>query len=594
VPAAAGPLAGSLALASNLSEPLTLALSGSGFERPVLALTPGALEFPEQPVGTMSAPLPVTLVNSGPGTLSLLGMTVSGPFVAWTGCAPALPVAASCEVSVAFAPTVAGAVLFGTLEIESDAAGAPHVVALLGSSVDPRPLVVIGDVELEEGDEGAREAVFPVTLSFAPEGPVAVDFGTASGSAVAGTDFEPAQGRLDFAAGQTAGEVRVAVLGDRLLEDDEEEFFVDLSAPDGVTLGGARGTAVLRDDESCPGPNLLVNGGAEEYPVGGAFAGWQPSGGAWVRRLADPDPDPELGDGRAYFAPAAPAGVTELVQVVPLGPYAERIATGRQQFWFSGLVRTDLDDLAALRLEFLDPSDEVLEARDWGGISSPGVWALVEDVHAAPPKAAAVRVRLIARGGGGSEGTPAAWYDALELRSLRAQTVSLGEARVYEGDTGTTAAAIPVALACAEERERSATAFTADGAAIAGEDYLPAGGTVLFARGDTAASVEVTVLGDSEREPHEDVVTELQLAAGPPAVSLVARNRVLIVNDDACAHAASWWHRAPALPEEYLLLGGLEYGPAAVRALLAYRAGNLPTRVAQELAAARLNLAVGT
>src|SRR5262249_39002458 len=55
---------------------------------------------------------------------------------------------------------------------------------------------------------------------------------------------------------------------------------------------------------------------------------------------------------------------------------------------------------------------------------------------------------------------------------------------------------------------------TADGTATAGADYVPAAGTLTFAAGETAKTVEVTVLGDSVVGPNETFSLVLSSSAG--------------------------------------------------------------------------------
>ena len=85
---------------------------------------------------------------------------------------------------------------------------------------------------------------------------------------------------------------------------------------------------------------------------------------------------------------------------------------------------------------------------------------------------------------------------------------------------------------------------TADGSAIAGEDYLAAGGTVTFRRGGTTALRILLVLGDTTFEPDESFEVVLLEAdgavVGDPAT-------VTLLNDD---------DEAPELPE--LSIGDVE------------------------------------
>jgi hypothetical protein len=113
---------------------------------------------------------------------------------------------------------------------------------------DPRPVVSIGNVSVQEGNSGTRPAAFPVTLS-APSGfRVSVRFSTANGIARAGSDFVRKQGTVTFEPGETTKTVDISVRGDTFQENNET-YYVALSAATNATLGNRRGTGVILDDD---------------------------------------------------------------------------------------------------------------------------------------------------------------------------------------------------------------------------------------------------------------------------------------------------------------------------------------------------------
>lgn len=116
-PSRVGQITASLVISTNLG-PLTVALSGEGLQA-ALGISPTAISFGDQVVGTTSSAKKVTISNTGTADLqvvktSLRGYDV-GDFVATpsstNGCVLYAPIApgSSCEYSVAFAPTVTGA-----------------------------------------------------------------------------------------------------------------------------------------------------------------------------------------------------------------------------------------------------------------------------------------------------------------------------------------------------------------------------------------------------------------------------------------------------------------------------------------------------
>src|SRR5205807_1129273 len=66
------------------------------------------------------------------------------------------------------------------------------------------PLVTINDVSVTEGNTGTVSATFTVSLSAVCREPVTVNFGTADGTATAGSDYQAKAGTLTFAPGQTS------------------------------------------------------------------------------------------------------------------------------------------------------------------------------------------------------------------------------------------------------------------------------------------------------------------------------------------------------------------------------------------------------
>jgi hypothetical protein len=147
-PTSAGPhSAAALEIASDApAGPQSVALSGTGGV-PLLAVPP-AVAFGATPVGATSAAQLVTVTNSGTATLQIASVGLAGAdagqFTATDeGCGgAALAPGATCTVSVAFAPTSAGAHTDASLTITSDAASSPDAVALSGTGVaapSPQP-----------------------------------------------------------------------------------------------------------------------------------------------------------------------------------------------------------------------------------------------------------------------------------------------------------------------------------------------------------------------------------------------------------------------------------------------------------------------
>lgn len=136
-PTVAGARTGSVSIASNASgSPHSVSLSGTGTASASAAVTlaPTSLTFTSQALTTTSPAQTVTLTNSGGATLNISGISAAGDFAQTSTCGSTLAAAASCTISVTFAPTATGA-RSGSLSISSNASGSPHAVSLSGTGI---------------------------------------------------------------------------------------------------------------------------------------------------------------------------------------------------------------------------------------------------------------------------------------------------------------------------------------------------------------------------------------------------------------------------------------------------------------------------
>ena len=81
--------------------------------------------------------------------------------------------------------------------------------------------------------------------------PVSVDWATANGTAVAGSDYEAASGTLTFAPGETSKTVTVQLLGDVDLEPNET-FYLNLSNAVSGTITDAQAVGTITNDDTPP------------------------------------------------------------------------------------------------------------------------------------------------------------------------------------------------------------------------------------------------------------------------------------------------------------------------------------------------------
>ena len=120
-----------------------------------------------------------------------------------------------------------------------------------------------------------------------------------------------------------------------------------------------------------------------------------------------------------------------------------------------------------------------------------------------------------------------------EFSECRASTpqsaLSVGDVTVDpEGGT----ASVPVTLATASEGTVRVDFATADGSATAGSDYSETNGTLTFAPGDTAKTIDVPVTADNLDEDDEAFVVDLTNLRNA-TLNGDARGQATIVDDDA-------------------------------------------------------------
>ena len=113
------------------------------------------------------------------------------------------------------------------------------------------PALGISDASATEGDA----VQFTVTLIPAAAGDVTVAYGTADGTATAGTDYTaPVSGtELTISAGQSSGTISIATIEDTDDEDDET-FTLTLSSPSSNAALGTdqSATGTIEDDDTAP------------------------------------------------------------------------------------------------------------------------------------------------------------------------------------------------------------------------------------------------------------------------------------------------------------------------------------------------------
>ncbi len=139
-PPSAGPFTGTLTFTTdaNYGGKQIIALSGSGANGALLLISPAAIQFDNQPVGTTSLPQTITLTSTGSTvvTFPASAIRVTTDFViSSTTCGASLAPGASCTVIVRYQPSPASFFFeSGTVSFTDNAPGNPQSVALTGDT----------------------------------------------------------------------------------------------------------------------------------------------------------------------------------------------------------------------------------------------------------------------------------------------------------------------------------------------------------------------------------------------------------------------------------------------------------------------------
>ncbi len=165
-PTASGVRTGQLTVVDSAGTQ-TAQLSGSGQAPATDTLTPISLSFPQQQVGTISAPQQITLTNAGDVPLTLITAVVtSGDFVASNGCSTSLAAHSTCAVNLTFVPTAVG-MRTGSVTITDGIRY--QTVPLNGTGIAP-PGVSLSPSSLDFGAAGVGQSTAAQTLTLTNNG----------------------------------------------------------------------------------------------------------------------------------------------------------------------------------------------------------------------------------------------------------------------------------------------------------------------------------------------------------------------------------------------------------------------------------------
>jgi uncharacterized repeat protein (TIGR03806 family) len=340
----------------------------------------------------------------------------------------------------------------------------------------PPTQISIADAQVNEGDSGTTLLSFDVTLSAAAAEIVTVDFATNAGTALAGEDYLRTTGTVSFPAGVTTQTVNVPINGDTVTEPDESFTIALGNASANATIARLSATGTIVNDDGQPSISI-ANASAPEGNSGGTILSFtatlsnpstQPVSAAWATA------DGTATAGSDYVAASgtvdfAPGETSQTVSVALTG-------------------------------------DTVVEANESFSVT------LSAPVNATLGSATAT-------------GT-------IQNDDVPPVAITIANASVAEGDTGTRQLTFTLALSDVAAGPVTVDYSTPGGSATPGSDFVAAAGTVTFPGGTTTKTIDVTINGDTTIEPDEQFTVVL---ANPSANATIAIGSATgtILNDDA-------------------------------------------------------------
>jgi len=345
---------------------------------------------------------------------------------------------------------------------------------------DALSALTINDVALSEGNAGTTSFDFTVTLTPASAFPVTVNFASADGTAIVGSDYQPASGSLTFTPGQTSKTVSVLVTGDVTTEPNEN-FFVNLFNPGNASISDAQGLGTINNDDA--NPSITIN-------------------------------DPSVVEGNS--------GSTNMVFTITMSnPSSSTISVPFSLADGSANVGSDYQTNSG--------SFTVIP----GAITAQLSIGINGDVSVEPDETFFVNL-------GATTGATVADSQGVGTiindDGLASPGISISNVTLAEGNSGTSNANFTVSLTASSASTITVNFTTADNSATtANNDYVFKTGTVTFTPGQTSQPVAIVVNGDTTFEPNETFFVNLNT---PVNGTIIKPQGVgTITNDDVVGSA---------------------------------------------------------
>jgi len=350
----------------------------------------------------------------------------------------------------------------------------------------------LAPIEFSFGNGAATtNAVFTIGLSQASSQPITVQYATVNGTATAGSDFTAASGTVTFAPGQTSATVSVPVTRD-LVAEGTESFTLQLSNVAGATLTKSSATATIQDDDSGTPPPPTPSASIAAVAVN------EGNSGATTMRFTV----------TLSAAATAPVTVNYATANGTATAGSDYTATSGVLSFAVGQISKTIDVLITGDTQV--ETDETLLVKlvsaTGATIATPQATGTIRNDDQAPPL----------------------------------PTLSISNASVTEGNSGTVNMTFTVTLSQPQTSTVTVKYATADGTATAGSDYNATSGTLTFAPGVTSQTITVAVRGDTLVEGAETLRLVLNTPSGATIATATGTGTITDNDQPASSGAATF------------------------------------------------------
>jgi hypothetical protein len=176
-PTATGARAGALNIVDGVGTQV-VNLSGTGMGASI-SLTPSAVTFGSQTVGTTSAATPVTLNNTGAGNVVVSGLTASGDFAISGSTCTSVASGSYCTISITFTPSAIGTRTGSITIVDSEGT---HVVPVSGAGTAPGVSLSYSSLSFGSQTVGTTSGAQTVGLQNTGNSPLTVSSFSTSGN----------------------------------------------------------------------------------------------------------------------------------------------------------------------------------------------------------------------------------------------------------------------------------------------------------------------------------------------------------------------------------------------------------------------------